>query len=116
MEGHHRSWSRASRQYSGSIQRLSRTLRVPLSQSGARGHEHDGKFRGDMNLHRYSLLVMILALLVILSGAYITSTEVAARQSQSAVSLALHEGLHRALAIAFVILTCGLAIWTTADT
>ena len=67
-----------------------------------------------MNLHRYSMLVMILALLVILSGAYITSMEVAARQSQSAVSLALHEGLHRALAIAFVVLTLGLAIWTTA--
>jgi heme A synthase len=69
-----------------------------------------------MNLHRYSLLVMLLALLVILSGAYITSTEVAARQSQSAVSLVLHEGLHRAVAVAFLVLTFGLAIWTTADT
>jgi heme A synthase len=53
---------------------------------------------------------------VILSGAYITSTEVAARQSQSAISPVLHEGLHRALAIAFVVLTLGLAIWTTAGT
>lgn len=67
-----------------------------------------------MSLHRYSMLVMIVALSVLLSGAYITSTEVAARQSQSTVSLVLPEGLHRALAIAFLVLTLALAIWTTA--
>ena len=67
-----------------------------------------------MSLHRYSMLVAMMALIVILSGAFITSTEVAARQSQSTVALILHENLHRSLGIALAILALGLGIWISA--
>ncbi len=63
-------------------------------------------------LHRFALFLAVLALVVIVSGAYITSTAVAARLAQSDVSPVLNEGLHRALAIALAVLTLGFAIWT----
>jgi heme A synthase len=66
-----------------------------------------------MSPHRCTVLVAILGIVVILSGAFITSTEVAARQTQSSVALVLHEGLHRSLAIVLAVLLFGLAIWTS---
>jgi len=63
-------------------------------------------------LHRPALFLAILALVVIVSGAYITSTEVAARLSQPDVFPALNQGLHRALAIGLTLLTLAFAIWT----
>jgi heme A synthase len=62
-------------------------------------------------LHRYTIVVAAFALAVIISGAYITSTEVAARQSQSAIMGGIHEGLHRALSIALAFLALGAAFW-----
>jgi len=64
-------------------------------------------------LHRYVLIVAVFALAVIVSGAFITSTEVAARQSQSVVPAGINEGPHLALSVALVLLTLGLAAWTS---
>src|SRR5271163_715504 len=64
-------------------------------------------------LHRYALLLALFGLAVIVSGAVITSTAVAARQSQSAVSAALDAAPHKALAIALAALTLGFSIWTS---
>jgi heme A synthase len=64
-------------------------------------------------LHRYVLFLAVLAIVVIVSGAYITSTEVASRLSQPDVLPVFNEGLHRALAIALTLLTLGFAIWTS---
>jgi len=66
-------------------------------------------------LYRAALCLAILALAVIMSGAYITSTEVAARLSQSDVSPVLNEALHRALGVALTLLTLGFAVWTTRE-
>jgi heme A synthase len=63
-------------------------------------------------LHRCALFLAILATAVIVSGAYITSTQVAARLSQPDVFPALNEGLHRALAVALTVLALGFAIGT----
>lgn len=62
-------------------------------------------------LHRYAVLLAIFAFVVIVFGAYITSAEVAARQSQSPVLAGMYEVLHRYLAIALGFLTIGLGIW-----
>jgi heme A synthase len=64
-------------------------------------------------LHRYALFLVILAMAVIMAGAVITSTEVAARQSQSDVALVVDLNLHRALGIGLTLLALGLAIWTS---
>ena len=64
-------------------------------------------------LHVYALFVVVLAMGVMIAGATITSTEVAARESQSAVTLIPSDGLHRSLGITLVLLTLGLAIWTS---
>ena len=64
-------------------------------------------------LHRYALILAALALIVIVAGAYITSTEVTARQVQSTVSGAISETPHVALSIALIILTLGAAIWSS---
>ncbi len=64
-------------------------------------------------LHAYALFVAVLAMGVMIAGATITSTEVAARESQSAVALIPSDGLHRSLGITLVSLTLGLAIWTS---
>jgi hypothetical protein len=48
---------------------------------------------------------------VIITGAFITSAAVAARQAHSAISLFVNEGLHRALAVALIVLTLAIAIW-----
>jgi heme A synthase len=64
------------------------------------------------SLHRCALFVVILAMAALLSGAFITSTEVSARVSQSTVAgIAFSDYLHRALAIALTLLTLGIAIW-----
>jgi heme A synthase len=62
-------------------------------------------------LHRSALLLVILAMVVIIGGAFITSTEVAARQPQSAVVPDVSEGVHRALAIGLIACTLGIAMW-----
>jgi hypothetical protein len=64
-------------------------------------------------LHRYATFLVVLAVAVIVAGAVITSTEVAARQTQSAVSPDVHESLHRILAIALTLGGLGLAIGIT---
>jgi heme A synthase len=61
-------------------------------------------------LHRYAILLVIVAMAVIIAGAFITSTEVAARQSETTVSAVVNVSLHRALAIALAVLTLGLAL------
>ena len=64
-------------------------------------------------LHRYAILIAVFALAVIVSGAFITSAEVAARLSQSAVSAGIGESLHRIAAIALTMLAVGFAIWAS---
>ena len=65
-------------------------------------------------LHRSAMFVTVFAVAVILAGAVITSAEVAARQSESAVSMAIADaGLHRYLAMALTLLALALAIWTS---
>ena len=67
------------------------------------------------SLHRSALLLVALAMIVIITGAFITSTEIASKQAESAVSPEIHEGLHRALAIVLTALTLGVAIWMSAQ-
>jgi heme A synthase len=67
-----------------------------------------------VELYRSALLVVFLALLVIITGAFITSTEVAARQPQSAIAPEVGGGLHRALAVVLVACILGIAIWISA--
>lgn len=69
--------------------------------------------RAHPGLHRFALFVAIFALAAMVSGAYITSTEVAAHQSRSAVSGGIDEGLHRAVAMGLTSVTLGLGIWTS---
>src|SRR5580704_17847144 len=64
-------------------------------------------------LHRNAVFLALFGLTVIVLGAVITSTAVAARQSQSAVSAGVDQGPHRALAIALTVLTLGFSIWTS---
>lgn len=63
-------------------------------------------------LHRYALALAVFALIVIVSGAYITSTEVVAQQNQTAVA-GIDEMPHQVLSIALAVLTLGAAIWTS---
>jgi heme A synthase len=56
-------------------------------------------------LHRYAWFLAIFALAVLVSGAYITSTQVATHQPQD-------QSLHRILSIVLALLTAGLLIWT----
>ena len=65
------------------------------------------------SLHRYAILVVVLALAAILTGAMISSTNVAARQTQSVVSPSTNQTLHRTLSTALTLLALGLAIWTS---
>jgi heme A synthase len=64
------------------------------------------------SLHRYAIFVVVLAVAAMVTGAIITSTEVAARQTQSAVSPVVSPTLHEALSIALTLFALGLAIWT----
>lgn len=66
---------------------------------------------GNPRLHRSAVGLALLALIAIVAGAVITSSEVAARQAQSAVVQAIDEGAHRALAIALTGLALGFAVW-----
>jgi hypothetical protein len=65
-------------------------------------------------LHRCALGLVVLGLVAIVAGAVITSSEVAARQAQSAVAQAIDQGAHRALAIGLTGLTLGFAIGISA--
>jgi len=67
-------------------------------------------------LHRYAILVAIVALAMIASGAVITSVEVAARQSHAAVSLGTAESVHRLLGVAITVLTLGISVWVLFET
>jgi hypothetical protein len=62
-------------------------------------------------LHRSALFLAVLAMAAITTGAFITSSAVTARQSRSAVSPLVNEGLHQAFAIALTVFTLGIAIW-----
>ena len=64
-------------------------------------------------LHRYALFLAAFAMVVVVSGAFVTSVEIAARQTHSAVSDPSGEALHRSLGVALAFLTFGLAIWTS---
>ena len=57
--------------------------------------------------------MVVLAMTVIITGAFLTSTKVAARQPRSAVSSAVSPDLHRALAIVLTVFTFGIAIWVS---
>jgi hypothetical protein len=61
--------------------------------------------------HRCALGLSLLGLVAIVAGAVITSSEVAARQTQSAVAQAVDDGAHRALAIALIASAFGFAVW-----
>jgi heme A synthase len=63
------------------------------------------------SLHRYAIFVVILAIAAIVTGAVITSTEVAARQTQSAASPVVSLTVHEVLSIALTLLALGLAVW-----
>ena len=62
-------------------------------------------------LHRSALVLVVLAMAVVITGAFITSAAVAGRQSHSAISPFVNEGPHRALAVALIVFTLGIAIW-----
>jgi heme A synthase len=62
-------------------------------------------------LHRFGLLLVTLGLAVVLSGAWITSVEVASRLSQSPLQSKVDGDMHRALAIVLTMLTLVLAVW-----
>jgi heme A synthase len=64
-------------------------------------------------LHRYAIFVIVLAVAAMVAGAIITSTDVAARQTQSAVSPTISHTLHRTLSIALTVVALGFAIWTS---
>jgi heme A synthase len=64
-----------------------------------------------LSFYRSALLLAALAIIVIITGALITSSEIAGRQAGSAVSPEVNEGWHRALAIALTALALGIAIW-----
>lgn len=64
-------------------------------------------------LHRYAIFVVVLALAAVVTGAIITSTGVAARQMQSAVSPIIGQTLHRTLSLALTLFALGLATWTS---
>ena len=64
--------------------------------------------RWDPWLHRSALVLVVLAMAVIITGAFITSAAVAARQSHSVISPFVNEGPHRALAVALIVFTLGI--------
>lgn len=70
-------------------------------------------FENTGSLYRYALLVAAFALIAIISGAVITSSEVVARQAQTAAT-PIGEGPHRILSIALIALSLGGAIWMSA--
>ena len=69
--------------------------------------------RSISSLHAYAHFLVVAALAAIVSGAYVTSAEVAARQSQFAVSAGFKDELHTALAVALTLLSLALAVWTS---
>jgi heme A synthase len=65
------------------------------------------------SLHRCAILVVVLAAAAIVAGAVMTSTEVAARQTQSAVSPVVSQELHRTLSSALILFALVFAIWSS---
>ncbi len=63
------------------------------------------------SLHRYAIFIVVLAVAAMVTGAVNTSTQVAARQPQSAVSPVVSLTLHEALSIALTLFALGLATW-----
>lgn len=63
-------------------------------------------------LHRYAVWLALFGFAVIVFGAFLSSTEVAARQSPALAFPGIYEVLHRGLGIALAILTLSLVIWT----
>lgn len=61
-------------------------------------------------LHRYANLVVVLAIAAMVTGAVITSANVAARQAQSAISPVNGRTLHEAVSIGLTLVALGLAI------
>lgn len=66
-------------------------------------------------MHRYALSLAIFAFAVIVFGAFVSSAEIAARQSQSSGFAGIYDVLHRDLGFALVFLTLGLGIWTSLE-
>lgn len=64
-------------------------------------------------IHRYSWFLAVVGLVAIISGAYITSTEVVARQAQTAGASGVNELPHRILSIALLVFTLGAGVWTS---
>ncbi len=64
-------------------------------------------------LHRFALVLVAIAVAALVSGALITTTQVVTRQPQSTAPAVLDVGLHRAMAIALIVATLVLAVWTT---
>jgi hypothetical protein len=64
-------------------------------------------------LFRSALVLVIWAVAVLVSGAFITSTEVAARQPQSVVAPAVNDVLHSVLGIGLIAFTLAVAIGLT---
>ena len=62
-------------------------------------------------LHKFALLLAVVAVAAIVSGALITTSQVVARQPQSTGAAVLDVGLHRGLAIALSVATLALAVW-----
>jgi heme A synthase len=67
----------------------------------------------NVRFHRCVVFLALFGLAVILSGAYVTSTQVAAKEAQSEVSSAAGEEFHRGLSMALGALTLGAAIWSS---
>jgi heme A synthase len=64
------------------------------------------------SLHRSALFLVVLAAAAVISGAFITSSEVVAKQPQTSVApVAIRDGLHRILGVAVTLFTLGIAIW-----
>jgi heme A synthase len=62
-------------------------------------------------IHNCAIFLAAIALLTIASGAFITSTEVAARQIQSAAIAGIDSGIHRGIGIGLIAIAFGLALW-----
>ena len=63
-----------------------------------------------MSLHRYAIFVVLLAVAVMVTGAVITSADVAARQTQTPAPV-VSQNLHRTLSIGLTLFALAFAIW-----
>ena len=65
----------------------------------------------DSALQKSAILLIVLAMIVIIAGAVITSTEVTAKQLETTVSGVVDTGLHRLLGISLTVLMLGFTIF-----